>query len=80
MQGILILLAQTDVNRGTNSSPDTATSTAPETSAMADFFDAGAMGVLLEGGPFVWPILLMALVGIAVIIERWRSLKNSWRR
>ena len=28
-----------------------------------------------KGGPFMWPILLMALVGLAVIIERWRSLK-----
>ena len=75
MQGIPILLAQTDVNPGTNSSPDTPTSTASETSAVADFFDTGAMGLLLEGGPFMWPILLMALVGLAVIIERWRSLK-----
>ena len=33
------------------------------------------MGLLLEGGPFMWPILLMALVGLAVIIEWWRSLK-----
>ena len=75
MQGIPILLAQTDVNPGTNSSPDTPTSTSPETSAVKDFFDTGAMGLLLEGGPFMWPILLMALVGLAVIIERWRSLK-----
>ena len=75
MQGIPILLAQTDVNPGTNSSPDTPTSTSPETSAVADFFDTGAMGLLLEGGPFMWPILLMGLVGLAVIIERWRSLK-----
>ena len=75
MQGISILLAQTNVNPGTNSSPDTPNSPSPETSAVADFFDTGAMGLLLEGGPFMWPILLMALVGLAVIIERWRSLK-----
>ena len=70
MQGIPLLLAQTDVYPGTNSSPDTPTSTAPETSAVADFFDTGAMGLLLEGGPFMWPILFCAVFALAIAFER----------
>ncbi len=35
----------------------------------------GAIGVLLEGGFFMWPLLILAIVGLAVVIERWRSLK-----
>ncbi|HQZ66588.1 MAG TPA: MotA/TolQ/ExbB proton channel family protein, partial [Planctomycetaceae bacterium] len=36
---------------------------------------SGAMGLMLEGGIFMWPILLMGIVAFAVIIERYRSLK-----
>lgn len=36
---------------------------------------SGAMGLMLEGGLFMWPILLMGIVAFAVIIERYRSLK-----
>jgi biopolymer transport protein ExbB len=35
----------------------------------------GAVGLLLEGGFFMWPLLILAIVGMAVVIERWRSLK-----
>jgi biopolymer transport protein ExbB len=42
---------------------------------IADFFDSGALGLLLDGGPFMWPILILGIVAIAVIIERYRSLK-----
>ena len=35
----------------------------------------GAIGLLLEGGFFMWPLLILAIVGLAVVIERWRSLK-----
>ena len=42
---------------------------------ISDLFDSGAIGLLLEGGCFMWPILIMAIVALAVIIERWRSLK-----
>ena len=35
----------------------------------------GALGMLLEGGAFMWPILILAIVGLAVVIERFRSLK-----
>jgi len=46
-----------------------------EPSAIADFFDSGAIGLLIDGGFFMWPILIMAIMALAVIIERWRSLK-----
>jgi len=42
---------------------------------ISDILDSGAIGLLLEGGLFMWPILIMAIVALAVIIERWRSLK-----
>ena len=75
MQGFSFILAQANGISGTNTAAASDPSATPESSSIADFFDTGAMGLLLEGGPFMWPILLMALVGLAVIIERWRSLK-----
>ncbi len=41
----------------------------------ASFFDTGALKLLLEGGPFMWPLLALLVLAIAVIIERYRSLK-----
>lgn len=35
----------------------------------------GAMGLMIEGGIFMWPILVMGIVASAVIIERFRSLQ-----
>ena len=45
-----------------------------ETSAISEFYDSGAIGLLIDGGVFMWPILIMAILALAVIIERWRSL------
>lgn len=36
---------------------------------------SGALGILRRGGFFMWPILLMGIIGLGVIIERYRSLK-----
>jgi len=41
----------------------------------AGFFESGALKHLLEGGVFMWPILALLVLAIAVIIERYRSLK-----
>lgn len=41
----------------------------------ASFFDSGALKILIEGGVFMWPILALMVLGLAVIIERYRSLK-----
>lgn len=42
---------------------------------MSQLLDSGALGLLIRGGIFMWPILLLGIVGAAVVIERWRSLK-----
>ena len=36
---------------------------------------SGALGLLRDGGLFMWPILLMGILASGVIIERYRSLK-----
>jgi biopolymer transport protein ExbB len=41
----------------------------------AGFFESGALHYLIEGGIFMWPILALLVLAIAVIIERYRSLK-----
>ncbi|MCH7226271.1 MotA/TolQ/ExbB proton channel family protein [Haloferula sp. A504] len=43
--------------------------------SISEFFQSGASGLLLEGGIFMWPILIMLVVALAVIIERYRSLR-----
>ncbi|MFM7059476.1 MAG: hypothetical protein ACKO2P_21390, partial [Planctomycetota bacterium] len=40
-----------------------------------ELLHSGAMGLMIQGGIFMWPILLMGIVAFAVIIERYRSLK-----
>ena len=48
---------------------------APEPTWLDGVMQEGALGMLLEGGAFMWPILILAIVGLAVVIERFRSLK-----
>lgn len=43
--------------------------------AAAGFFESGALRYLIEGGIFMWPILALLVLALAVIIERYRSLK-----
>ncbi len=44
-----------------------------------DWFDksmhSGAMGLMLRGGIFMWPILVLGVLAAGVITERYRSLK-----
>ncbi|MDB5306112.1 MAG: MotA/TolQ/ExbB proton channel [Gemmataceae bacterium] len=40
-----------------------------------ELLHSGAMKYMLEGGYFMWPILLLAVIGLAVVIERFRSLR-----
>jgi biopolymer transport protein ExbB len=37
--------------------------------------NSGAMGYMIEGGIFMWPILFLGILAAGVIIERYRSLK-----
>ena len=43
--------------------------------SLSGFFDSGVIGLLREGGLFMWPILLMGVLAMGVILERYRSLK-----
>lgn len=58
---------------------DAAASVAENASAswdwLGDFIDAGALGMLIKGGTFMWLILLLGVIVLGVIIERFRSLK-----
>lgn len=47
----------------------------PGSPLAASFLDTGALKLLLEGGLFMWPLLALLILAIAVIIERYRSLK-----
>jgi biopolymer transport protein ExbB len=40
-----------------------------------DILNSGAMGEMLRGGFFMWPILVLGIMAAGVILERWRSLK-----
>lgn len=44
-------------------------------SGLETFMNSGALGLLLNGGLFMWPILIMGILAVGVIIERYRSLK-----
>lgn len=69
----------TDQQSGDESSDDEAAaeeeSGSEEPGRFAQFLDSGALGLLLDGGIFMWPILLMGILAVGVIIERYRSLK-----
>lgn len=40
-----------------------------------EMLHSGAMGYMIEGGFFMWPILLIGILAAGAIIERFRSLK-----
>jgi biopolymer transport protein ExbB len=48
---------------------------AESTSRIAEFFQSGALGKLLEGGLFMFVLLALLILALGVIIERYRSLK-----
>ena len=43
-------------------------------SFLSSLMSAGLMGYMIEGGAFMWPILIVGIVAAGVIIERYRSL------
>ena len=47
----------------------------PSPVAGPDFWHSGALGYMLAGGVFMWPIMFMAVLGAGVVIERFRSLR-----
>ena len=42
---------------------------------LGKFFNTPPLSYMITGGLFMWPILLMGIIGLGVIIERYRSLK-----
>ena len=47
----------------------------PEESTLSKMANSGALGYMIRGGFFMWPILILGILAIGVIIERFRSLK-----
>ena len=46
----------------------------PEDSFLMNLLQTPPIGYLFQGGLFMWPILIMGIIGAGVIIERYRSL------
>ncbi len=80
-------LAAAADNKSASASPDgegeeIAPASEPDSTAVSkligtldEITQSGAIGLLRQGGWFMWPILLMGVVAAGVIIERYRSLK-----
>ena len=73
---------ETDPKAAEADTPDSADQPDGDTDSEADegqaekgFFQTGALGLLLDGGIFMWPLVIMAILAAGVIIERYRSLQ-----
>lgn len=44
-------------------------------SRLYEMLHSGALGYLFDGGIFMWPILILGIIAVGVIIERYRSLR-----
>ena len=60
---------------GTESAAQGSENAQPDPTWWDGVSDSGALKMLMEGGGFMWPLLILAIVGLAVVIERFRSLK-----
>lgn len=61
-----------------STSPDAAPAAPPEdglAQRLSEIAHSGALGYMLEGGFFMWPIFFAGVVAFGVMIERYRSLK-----
>ncbi len=52
----------------------TGSSTEKPSGWLHDMMHSGALGYMIAGGIFMWPILILGVVALAVIIERYRAL------
>jgi biopolymer transport protein ExbB len=48
---------------------------AAEKTPFQDLMDSGVMKYMIDGGPFMWPILVMGIIAVGVVIERYRALR-----
>ena len=46
----------------------------PATGWLHDMLHSGALGYMIAGGIFMWPIFILGVIALAVIIERYRAL------
>ena len=67
--------AAENATEGVDAAQTAADTVTAEPGIISQFFDSGALGLLIDGGFFMWPILILGIIAIAVIIERYRSLK-----
>jgi biopolymer transport protein ExbB len=57
-----------------NDSPPGDSKAASQGNWLSDMFNSGAMGYMIAGGIFMWPILILGILALGVIIERFRAL------
>ena len=58
----------------TGNSENASGENSPEDSFLMNLLQTPPIGYLFQGGLFMWPILIMGIIGAGVIIERYRSL------
>jgi biopolymer transport protein ExbB len=46
-----------------------------QAAAEKPWYRYGALGYMIDGGEFMWPILLLGILAAGVLVERYRSLK-----
>lgn len=58
----------------TSDSTSTGSSSDKPSGWVHEMLHSGALGYMIDGGIFMWPILILGVVALAVIIERYRAL------
>ena len=65
-----------DAAAKTGEGDQSAAKTEAKTEAKGDsWYNHGAIGFMIDGGIFMWPILILGVLAAGVIIERYRSLR-----
>ena len=59
---------------GAEPATDEKSEAAPTNGWLHDMLHSGALGYMLSGGIFMWPIFILGVIALAVIIERYRAL------
>lgn len=67
--------ASTESTPAAPSASESSTSSTQEKPWYVEMMNSGVMGYMIQGGAFMWPILILGIVAAGVIIERYRSLK-----
>lgn len=73
MNSLLTLFAQAVQDAA--EAPPAAEAAAAAAPWYQEMLQSGALGYMIDGGIFMWPILVLGIVAAGVMIERFRSLK-----